>query len=674
MSFKLTIQGLFTALMIAVGLPASAQIAPLSEPLSVDNALNEAVEADTEEAAQTTASLDPMEQSEGTPTLTKADVDDWLDGYMPYAIRKADIVGAVVTIVKDGEILTSRGFGYSDLESKTPVDGYGTMFRPGSISKLFTWISVMQLVEQGKIDLDEDINTYLDFKIPDAFGEPITMRNLMTHTPGFQERLKNLIIGDPELNMSLEEFLKASPPPSRIFPPGVTPAYSNYGTALAGYIVQRLSGETFDAYVERHIFEPLGMERATFRQPLPAEFEPFMSNGYKSASDGEAQYYEIIPMAPAGSLAASGESMGRFMIGLLKQDTALMKPETWREMYETIYQLSPPLNAMALGFWQLDKGDLRIRGHGGDTEFFHSDLNVLIDKNVGVYVSVNSAGEGSGVLRFALTTDFVLRYFPEAAAPVGPRLETAKEHGALVVGEYESSRTVATNFAAIMRILGQEKIAMDENGDLLLPLFGVETRWREVEPYVWRNTNGLERLTAVLKDDGSLDYVTFEPVSPIIHLSRAPWYRSLSLMTPLLAGAIGALFVTLVLWPVRAVVRGRYGKSFALTGQDAMAHRVVRLGVVFVFAFLLAWVMAFQTLFTNLTGLGPGFDTQLRATQFTQILLYAGFAIAVWNLVVVWRGAQSWFAKLWSLVLLASIGIVIWFAAANGLLSLEMSY
>ena len=670
MSFKITIHGLFAALLMAVFLPASAQ----TDPQVVDDALSEVVVNDAEDIASSAASVDASLLDETAPVLTKADVDDWLDGYMPYAIRKADIVGAVVTVVKDGEILTSRGFGYSDLESKTPVDGFGTMFRPGSISKLFTWISVMQLVEQGKIDLDEDINTYLDFKIPDAFGEPITMRNLMTHTPGFQERLKNLIIGDPELNMSLEEFLKASPPPSRIFAPGVTPAYSNYGTALAGYIVQRLSGETFDAYVERHIFEPLGMERATFRQPLPAEFEPFMSNGYKSASDGEAQYYEIIPMAPAGSLAASGEAMGRFMIGLLKEDAALMKPETWREMYETLYQLSPPLNAMALGFWQLDKGDLRIRGHGGDTEFFHSDLNVLVDENVGIYVSVNSAGEGSGVLRFAVTTDFALRYFPEAVTPVGPRLETAKEHGELVVGEYESSRTVATNFAAIMRILGQEKIAMNEDGDLLLPLFGVETHWREVEPYVWRNTNGLERLTAVLKDDGKLDYVTFEPVSPIIHLTPAPWYRSSSLMTPLLAGAIGALLLTLVLWPVRAIVRGRYGKSFGLTGQDATAHRLVRIDVVLVFAFLIAWVLAFQTLFTNLTGLGPGFDTQLRVTQFTQILLYAAFVIAAWNLFVVWRGAQSWFAKFWSLVLLASIFVVIWFAATNGLLSLEMNY
>lgn len=625
-------------------------------------------------AAEIEAVPDEASAEDGVPALTKSDVDAWLDGFMPYAIDDANIVGAVVTVVKDGEILTSRGFGYSDLESRTPVDGYGTMFRPGSISKLFTWIAVMQLVEQGMIDLDEDINAYLDFEIPEAFGAPMTMRNLMTHTPGFQEKFKNLIIGDVDLYMPLEEFLKSSPPPSRIFPPGVTPAYSNYGTALAGYVVQRLSGEPFEAYVEKHIFEPLGMERATFRQPLPAEFEPYMSSGYRSASHGEAQYYELVPMGPAGSLAASGEAMGRFMIGLLDQNPALMKPETWRQMYYTIYQLSPPLNAMALGFWELDKGELSIRGHGGDTIFFHSDLNVIPEKNAGIYVSVNSGGQGAGPLRFALTTGFAQRYFPEADVPVGPRLETAKEHGALVVGAYESSRTVATNFAALVRMLGQQKITMNEDGDLVFSLFGAESRWREVEPYVWRHDNGYERLVAVMTEDGEVDYVTFEPVSPIMHLLPAPWYRSSTLLLPLFGVALGILVLTLILWPIRAVARWRYKTAFPLSGRDATAYRISRIGVLLAMVFIGAWVAAFQTMSSNLTGMGDAFVTQLRVTQFTQVFLYIAVGISLWNLAVVWQGRQSWFAKLWSVMLPVALIIVVWFAAVNSLFSWETNF
>ena len=650
----------------------SCGVAWAQEPDAPDTAPVDEAPIQLDAAEPIPAPVEPGETGEAR--LTKADVDAWLDGFMPYALTEGDIVGAQVVVVKDGEILTARGFGYADLADREPVDGMETMFRPGSISKLFTWIAVMQQVEAGRIDLDADVNTYLDFEIPEAFGEPVTMRNLMTHTPGFQERFRNLIIGDPDLALPLEDFLKDAAPPSRIFPPGETPGYSNYGTALAGYIVQRVSGVDFDTYVDERIFAPMGMDRATFCQPLPDAFEPYMSEGYMSASDGEAQYYELVPMSPAGSMAASGEAMGRFMIALLERNPEVLSPETWAQAYETIYQLSPPLNAMALGFWELDKGNLRIRGHGGDTQFFHSDLNVMIDDGVGIYVVVNSSGEGAGPLRFAVTANFAERYFPEAGVEIGPRLDTAREHGALVAGAYESSRTVETNFAAILRFLSQETISMNEEGDLVYPLFGKPAVWREVEPFVWRRVGGYERLAAVLHEDGSLDYVTFEPVSPIMHLLPAPWYRASSLVTPLLGAALGALLLTLILWPVRAIVRWRYRKPFALEGRDATAYRAVRIGAGFALAFVLIWLFTFQTLFSDLSGLGAGFMTQLYVAMASQVLLYLALAAALWNAFVVWSGSQSWFARLWSLVLVLSVLAVIAFAATNGLLSWETNF
>ena len=138
-----------------------------------------------------------------------------------------------------------------------PVDPRGTLFRPGSVSKLFTWTAVMQLVEQGKLDLDKDVNTYIDFKIPAYDGKPVTLRNIMTHTTGMEEQIRWLIATDPKAVAPLDAALKHWVP-ERIFAPGGTPAYSNYATALAGYIVQRVSGEPFDAYIKRHIFDPLG--------------------------------------------------------------------------------------------------------------------------------------------------------------------------------------------------------------------------------------------------------------------------------------------------------------------------------------------------------------------------------------------------------------------------------
>src|SRR6185436_7595239 len=229
----------------------------------------------------------------GGHELTATDVETFLDGLVPLQLAQDDIAGATIAIVKDGKVLFSKGYGYADIEKKKPVSAEETLFRPGSVSKLFTWTAVMQLFEQGKLDLDRDVNSYIDFKIPDAFGQPISVKNLLEHTPGFEEQIKDLIRTDPEIP-NLGEYLKTHIP-GRIYPPGTVPAYSNYGAALAGYIVERVSGIPFDQYIEENIFKPLGMTHSTFRQPLPSELSPNMSNGYQLASDGPKPFEMITP-------------------------------------------------------------------------------------------------------------------------------------------------------------------------------------------------------------------------------------------------------------------------------------------------------------------------------------------------------------------------------------------
>ena len=180
--------------------------------------------------------------------LTATDLEAFLDGLVPLQIEADDVAGTVISVVKDGKILLAKGYGFSDVEKRKPVSPSDTLFRAGSISKLFTWTSVMQLVQQGKLNLDQDVNTYLDFTIPPAFGKPITLRNIMTHTPGFEETIKELLVADAAAMRPLNEYLREHIP-ARIFPPGVTPAYSNYATSVAGYIVQRVSGKPFEQYV-----------------------------------------------------------------------------------------------------------------------------------------------------------------------------------------------------------------------------------------------------------------------------------------------------------------------------------------------------------------------------------------------------------------------------------------
>src|SRR4029434_7469530 len=193
------------------------------------------------------------------------------------------MAGAVVSVVKDGQVLFQKGYGYADVEEKKPVLPDQTLFRSGSISKLFTATAVMQLVEQGKLDLDRDVNDYLDFPIPKTYPEPVTLRRLLTHTAGFEETLKNLFVARESDMKALRTYL-VNQMPARIYPPGKVPSYSNYGFSVAGYIVERVSGEKFERYVDNHILKPLRMDSSTFDQPLPAPLAAQMSKGYREAS------------------------------------------------------------------------------------------------------------------------------------------------------------------------------------------------------------------------------------------------------------------------------------------------------------------------------------------------------------------------------------------------------
>src|SRR5580698_6256343 len=288
-----------------------------------------------------------------THALNAADLEAWLDGYFPNALNAGDVAGGVVAVVKDGQVLFEKGYGYADFDKRTPVDPKSTLFRWGSVSKLFTWTAVMQMVEQGKIDLDGDVNQYLDFKIPPRDGKPVTMRNLMQHVAGFEEQAKNIIGEDPK-GPGYEELLKQWTP-ERVFAPGTTPAYSNYGASLAGYIVQRVSGETFDDYMDKHIFAPLDMKHSSFRQPLPAELVPLMSKGYELAS-GEPHVFEIVGPAPAGSLSSPAEDMAHFMIAHLQNGeyhgNCLLRAATAEMMHNSPLTTLPPLNRMELGFFE----------------------------------------------------------------------------------------------------------------------------------------------------------------------------------------------------------------------------------------------------------------------------------------------------------------------------------
>ena len=633
----------------------------------------------------TSAAPPPADAVPGpTDRLTASDLEAWLDGLMPYALEQTDVAGSVVVVVKDGKVLLQKGYGFSDLAKRTPVDPERTLFRPGSISKLFTWTAVMQLVEQGKLDLDQDVNAYIDFKIPPYEGKPVTLRNVMTHTAGMEEVIRGLIANDEKEILPLATTLKHWIP-EREYAPGSTPAYSNYATALAGYIVERVSGQPFDQYIAQNIFTPLGMQHSTFSQPIPKNLLAMMSKGYKSASDGKEQPYEYINLAPAGSLASPGSEMGRFMLAHLNNGSLggqrILREDTARMMHGTGQASVGPLNKMMLGFYETTANGHRAIAHGGDTQWFHSDLQLFLDDNIGIYVSTNSSGkEGSArMIRDGLVSGFVNRYLPgPERQDGGVDAATAKQHAQLIAGSYLSSRRANSNFMNLVYMLGQTKVIANEDGTISVPMLGTYSgapkKWREISPFVWQDTSSSDRLAADVVD-GRVTRFSAEPLAAIMVFQRASWWQSPTVFMTLLFGSLAVLLLTVLAWPVSALVRRHYRVSYPLAGRDARAHRWIRitsLAVVVMMGGMIAMIFAMMSDLAMMSPSKDGMVTAVRA--LTTIVLPIGAAIALWNAWTVLRSKRSWWAKLWGLVLAAACVALLFIGIACHVVGFNANY
>ncbi|MEN5059291.1 serine hydrolase [Luteimonas sp. TWI1416] len=626
------------------------------------------------------AAVDTPPAADGAQALTGTDVTAWLDGFMPYALARGNIAGGVVTVVKDGEIIAKRGYGYADVAKRQPVDPDATLFRPGSVSKLLTWTAVMQQVEAGRLDLDADINDYLDFRVPTR-GTPITLRHLMTHTSGLEERVKNLMTTEAQARAGKTElgaYLKAWVP-GQIFEPGSVPAYSNYATSLAGYIVARVSGESFDDYIERHVLQPLRMTRSSFRQPLPDELAGLMSRGYKLASD-EPGGYEVVPSAPAGALAATGSDMARFMIAHLEtaagRDSPLLKAATAAQMYTPQTRFVSPLRTMALGFYEIDLNGQRVLGHGGDTIFFHSYLYLFRDQGVGVFVSVNSTGAdgATGVIRSELLEGFADRYFPaQPPQPVQVDLETAKAQARLLAaGHYLNSRRSESGFMRLMQ-LQQVQLVDHGDGSVGFPMFsgtdGQPSRFYPVAPFVWRTLDGKQRLAAVV-EAGEVTAFSVDAISPFMLFQRVEGYRSGAWLVPVLGVSFAVLVLSALAWPLSALVRRRYRLALPWPPRTVRAYRASRAASWLVLVSWVGWIGLIAWFMADYFRINDGLNGGVLAlSALSVVAIAAGVATSVWNLRETWRGGRGWPARLWAGLLLIAMLATSYAAVISGLVA-----
>lgn len=647
-------------------------------PLAAQGPIRQTLAAQDDVPAASQPGQSNLNADSGGIPLEADDLSAWLDGYIPYAIQRGQIPGAVVVVVKDGEVLVEKGYGYADLEARTPVDPETTLFRPGSVSKLFTWTAVMQQVEAGRLDLDEDVNTYLDFEIPDYNGEPITLRNILTHTAGFEESIRHLISNDPNAVMSLAEYVE-NDLPQRVFAPGSTPAYSNYATALAGRIVERVSGMSFDEYVDRNIFQPLGMTNSTFRQPLPEKYRANMSKGYASLSQ-PAQPFEIVIPAPAGSLSATGSDMAKFMIAHLNEGGPLLEPDTARLMHDYRAPGVGPLNTMALGFYEQQVNGLRALSHGGDTTLFHSNLWLLPEKDVGIYLSVNAGGSAgdSQAIRNSLLQRFADRYYPETREFTAVDEETAREHAGMVAGTYVASRGAFTNFMSLLGLLSSTTIEVGPDGDLLIPAFEPLSAgardWVEIEPFVWRDRNTGERFAAEV-EDGEVVRVSLDTLSPFTVYEPAPALFNPAWLVPALLMALAIIVLAAFAWPTRALVRRNLKTEFALTGTSLTAYRLSRLFAWLVILAVIGWVALVAIFSADIGAIGGPLDWLIQLLRaLTPIAAFGLLGTATWHMVRCFVDRRRWTMKLGAALLVLAGLMVTWITVGFNLYGFGLVY
>ncbi|HEY7639823.1 MAG TPA: serine hydrolase domain-containing protein [Steroidobacteraceae bacterium] len=593
-----------------------------------------------------------MPQPAAPVPLTAEDAAAFLDGLLPTSMAIGDVAGATFAIVKDDALLLTRAYGFADVEKQIPVSAQDTLFRPASISKLFTWTAVMQQVEAGKLDLDHDINEYLDFRIEGYGGAPIKLRHLMTHTAGFEESLLDLLVNDIGHVKPLGEALKGSIP-ARIYPPGTVPAYSNYGASLAGYIVSRVSGEPFEQYIESHIFKPLKMEHSTFRQTLPEPLRTNLSNSYHAAS-GKPVPFEYGSDAPAGALSATAPDMAQFMMahlngGLLPggdDSGRILKPETTELMHSVANRPGPVVDAMCYGFYEQSRNGVRAIAHGGDLTAFHSELVLIPSAKVGLFMSFNSSGKDNSVykIRTAVYEAFMDRYFPrQAPAAVATPADT-KEHAAAVLGNYETSRRADQNLFSFFYMFGQTPAQLSDDGSLVINglngLNGEPKKFREVQPWLWQEEHGEQRMAVTRDQQGHIVSLVPDGYGAIIIFQRPPAWRNKAWLAPAIIVA-GGIIVLALLIRVSGFLRRRFGRASA-PAVVADPNRGRSLAATLSCAVFIALCLTVLTMFSSESFWVISSDGRwfVRLVQLSALLAVIGAVVALIVAVAAWRAPE----------------------------------
>lgn len=560
-------------------------------------------------------------------------LEPFMDGVINSKLEEKNIAGATLCIVnRDGSLL-NKGYGYSDFEKRELVNGDSTLFRIGSISKMFVWISVMQQVERGNLDLNTNINDYLvDFKIPDTYSDPITLTHLMTHTPGFEDKLLKLFTLDTSEIKPLSDVLR-NQIPQRVRPAGVHAAYSNHGTAIAAHIVELVSGMEWNEYVESNIFIPLGMHSTTFRQPLPDTLSDRFSKGYKHVNGLMVEKsFEIIPLAPAGAVTTCGPDMGKFMQMLLNRGqfngVSILDTSTFSLMMKPVMYQAEGVNPSRYGFMDVSHKGLSVIGHGGDTFWFHSLMVLVPEYKTGIFLSFNS--DGGGGTYVDVFDQFADQFLIENFEPL-PTVDMDIESLQRFSGEYMANRYPHSDYFKLVSLMNRMEIFADD-GKLKVVRGGKTSFWLPVDSLLFQKENEADLMAFESDSEGNITHA-FDGRMSIMAYDKVTSIDKQSTHLAIFIGVLILSIIVVVYWPMVYFIRRKHQPM-------SIAKNPLAFG-----AKLTAWLAAFMLLlfyFMILTSLGDVEDSVYSVPAALKVSFVIPFIIIILWIVMLFKTWSTW--------------------------------
>lgn len=572
-----------------------------------------------------------------TPEEVETFVDSFAAEYMPYL----EVPGLAFMMVKDGEVFFSKGYGYADVENQIPFDPEQTIVRAGSNVKTVTALALVQLAEQGKIDLDADINQFLThFQIPDTFDSPITARQLLHYTAGLDNRFIGIRVETSYEILPLPEYLGRRLP-ERVRPPGEIRAYNDHEIALAGLLVEEVSGMPYDQYVHEHIFKPLGMDSSSIY--LPEKDAGRAAVGYGSDGAYPLSYYNLNDAAGSGFNATPAD-LARYMLmhlgyGKLDGEQVFSKSVV-EELHTTRFTHHSKLPGIAYAFDETFWGGRRILAKGGGAPGFTNRMLLLLDEGVGVYFVYNR--DSSVPLSWKLERAFLEHFYPKGKPSIGEEVPaTDPQEMARYTGYYISLNDYsATTVEKVQALMEQEQVTLDEQGRL--NVFGSTPLRIDRNLFQWSESGNYVAFGE--DEDGSVNYLFVSRTA----LMRVPWIETLPVQMGILGFSVITFITALLGWLVS--IFKRQGRSYALSGFVSLIYVGFLVGL----GLLLAPVFAGADPPWTLSFAPPTALLVLLALPLIGVVMTLSLA---WQVVRSWKEKRfSWFVRIHnSLVLIASL-------------------